>query len=326
MYLNDYETPRETRQSLTRYLTFYNEKRTASVAWATKRLPRCTLIPSEQLQDKGDEPNVKIVLFRVLTNGATIEFSAPLARSPTHIADHLDQLHSTNGRENAGVEALLEIGVLPIEKARKIVTVCGERLVLDWIAAVKNGHVDCSIRGPAAVLASALGGEKPWKLPASYRATREDQKRREVKDAEEMRRAQMRRQSDDCARQKKEAQAAAWDALSDEAREQIAAASAAIASEPMGQRLLQGPIGKETLRLRCLQMAEDRLDGTPKQGCACKGITNGGKCLRVKKLTVRNRQNPMIGGKSYYLPGMPPIKGRTPNGKMRPEVSCFKSH
>ena len=60
VYLNEYATPRETRQGLTQYLTYYNDERPhqslgyqtpAQVYFDTERIPH----------DKGDEPNVKIV-------------------------------------------------------------------------------------------------------------------------------------------------------------------------------------------------------------------------------------------------------------------------
>ena len=61
VYMRDYETPRETRQSLTRYLTFYNEKRIhQSLGYKT---PAQVYFDTERtIQAKGDEANVKKVL------------------------------------------------------------------------------------------------------------------------------------------------------------------------------------------------------------------------------------------------------------------------
>lgn len=61
VYMRDYETPRETRQSLTRYLTFYNEKRIhQSLGYKT---PAQVYFDTERTtHDKGEESNVKKVL------------------------------------------------------------------------------------------------------------------------------------------------------------------------------------------------------------------------------------------------------------------------
>ncbi len=61
VYLHDYETPRETRQSLTRYLTFYNEKRPhQSLGYKT---PAQVYFDTERTtHEKGEESNLKKVL------------------------------------------------------------------------------------------------------------------------------------------------------------------------------------------------------------------------------------------------------------------------
>ena len=155
----------------------------------------------------------------------------------------------------AAVEALSELGVSR-RTAQRIVKRRGEAAALAWAGAVRGGHVDCSKRGPAAILVAALdGGNEMWSLPPAYLNAQRDARRRAAQQAEKARQVEFRKQGAEQVKGEWESLEARWNEMAAHERAAIEEqARKEIARRPMGKRLLEGVVGKETLRQRCIEI------------------------------------------------------------------------
>lgn len=177
------------------------------------------------------------------------EKSAPGGTAMTSPADAMPK--------NAAMTALVETGVRP-DRARQIVAARGERLVLDWLAVVAGKYVNTTKNGPAAFLVAALGGEAAYNLPKRYLDAKESARKRAAQQEEDTWRAELRTQAERQARREQERRETRWEALAAQQRAKIEdQVRQEIEDRPMGKRLLAGPIGKETLRKRCLEVVAE---------------------------------------------------------------------
>ena len=163
------------------------------------------------------------------------------------------------GEDSPAVKALVEMDVKPISTARRIVAERGEKLVLDWVEAVKGKYADTSKRGPAAYLVAALGGDEAWDLPPAYLAARRDKQRRAEQAQEEKRRAEQIKLAAEAERQEAEEAKRCWEALTPAQQAEIERdARDEIGKRPLGEKWLEKQMGKDELHQRCLELAMQR--------------------------------------------------------------------
>lgn len=163
----------------------------------------------------------------------------------------------------------------------------GAKAVHHWVEAVKGGYVDCSKRGPAAILVAALdGGDEMWKLPRPYLKDQRDARKRAAQQAEEARRAETQKQVVEQVRIERGGLEARWNEMAAPMRAEIEdRARQEIEQRPMGKRLLEGPIGMETLHKRCMEIAASY----PASKCGASGARGGNQ----RAPTNNKRETPL---------------------------------
>ena len=147
------------------------------------------------------------------------------------------------------VAALMSHGVKPLATAKRLVEKHGEQACLERIAALPF----CTYQDAGGYLVAAL--DKNYDLPMKYLAKREDEARKRQRQVDLASADDRKAQAAETVRREKEEAERRWEALTIAEQDEIERqAYADIAKRPMGARLLEGPIGQQQLRARCLEL------------------------------------------------------------------------